>query len=193
MPLTITQTRTGGAEHSARALTDAVKNAARATVEYWHEAYLPKHFTVEGFEEYGYQPRKGQDEPNLIYSDRGTAVRMGRAGRLINNPHYYWVKWRRYHTHDPLVLTGRSRDRAKRSIRTNVQATAAGSVRASGVLDLDRYFYQYRKDLGQPDKADELFRTTPAEGADLTNYFNHHVAHELDLPASAPTTTTRLN
>lgn len=192
MPLTITRTQTGGAEHSARAIVDAVKSAAIATVQRWHEAYLPRHFTVEGFEEYGYQPRKGQDEPNLIYSDQGTAVRMGRAGRLINNPHYYWVKWRRYHTHDPLVLTGRSRDRARRLIRTNVQATAAGTVRASGVLDLDRYFYQYRKDLGQPDKADELFRVSPPEQADLLNYFNAHVAMDLDR-ASSPTSSTRFN
>jgi hypothetical protein len=185
--LSISRTDSGGVEHSRAALLRALKSAAVATVEHWHETMMPKHFTVQGFDEYHYQLRKGQDEPNLIYSDNGRAVRMGKYGRLINNPKYYWFKWRYKGTHDPLVFTGESRDRAMRSIRTNATLVAGTTVRGSGVLDLPRYFYQYNKAQNAPDKADELFRTTSREEVALLNYFNDHTARALSADTASTT------
>lgn len=170
-----------------RVLTDALKAAAIATVEHWHERYLPRHFTEEGFALYNYQPRKGQDEPSLLYGERGRAVRQGKRGRLVNNPHYYWRKWRTRRTHDPLVYSGESKRRAESSIRLNAQAVNGGTtIRGTGVMDLPRYFYQYDPAKGAPDKADELLRTTPSEEAELTAFYNSAVSARLAASAPAP-------
>lgn len=167
----------------------AIKEAATATIEHWHEHFMPLHFNEQSYERYGYQLRKGQDEPNLVYSDGGRAVRMGKHGRLINNPKYFWAKWRRMKTKDALVYTGESKRRAEQSIKLSSQKRGDGSIRASGVLDLPRYFYQQNKSVGAPDKVDELLRTTRAEDQELGAFYERAVSRALSS-ASAPSSST---
>lgn len=166
-----------------RTINAAVAAAAQATVELWHSQMLPVHFTEEGFDKYHYQLRKGQDEPSLIYSDNGRAVRMGKYGKLVNNPAYYWRKWRQQHTHAPLVWSGESKRRAEASVQLSTRRRD-DVLSASAALDLPRYFYQYRKDLNQPDKFDELQRTTPDEEATLLSYFQHKMEMEIDAASA---------
>ena len=172
-----------------RLFFDAMKAAAEDTVGYWHETFLPVHFTEEGFSRYNYQLRKGQDEPSLIYSDNGRAVREGKYGRLINNPKYWWQKWRRMKTHDPLVFTGQSKAQALASIRVSAKLIGGGaSVQGIGILDVPKYMYQYRKDQGAPDKVDELTRTTGDEDAAMADFYSNALGRPL-AAVSAPQTS----
>ncbi len=183
----ITRSDTGSIEGSKRALDAATKSALQDTIQYWHDTFLPLHFTEAANDLYGYQPRKGQDEPSLIYSDAGRAVRRGKFGRLVNNPKYYWRKWRMKRTHDPLVFSGQSRQQAEAGIRLSARAiNAEGLIRGQGVMDLPRYFYQHAGD--SPNKADELTRTTPGEEAQLSRYFGAAVASRVAAVAQPRST-----
>ena len=152
-------TYTRSPELTAKQMRPALEEANKAAVIFWHVNYLPGHFTVEGGRKYGYKPRSGEGESNLVYS-KSTNPRY--AGRLVSNRKYYWTKWRKKKTHDPLVFTGSSKESATRAIR--VTATAKSG---RGVMLLPKYFYQYRKDLNQPDKAAELVKVVTAEVAEM--------------------------
>jgi hypothetical protein len=124
-------------------------------VEYWHEFFEPLHFQEDASRRYGYAPRAGSGEPPFIRV--GKPGSMG-AQRLRPNPHYLWRKLREKGHTRPLVWSGAS-ERAARQIR--ITATARQGV---GVMyALPKYFYAYRKDLKQPDKAAELTTVLDAE------------------------------
>jgi hypothetical protein len=127
----------------------AVSDGLRQALEYWHEHYLPLHFTVEGGKKYGYQPRSGEGEPQWIYSNRGRGLAVNRGGiarRLIRNPKYYWRKKREGFGVTPLVRTGESAREARAGIRLSTRKTAAdGIVQATGAMTVPKYFYQRLK------------------------------------------------
>lgn len=119
-----------------------------AAVEHWHEHFRAGHFTPAGGRKYGYQPRKGDNEPPRVVS-RSTNPRY--AGRTVANPHYSWQKRRRMKHNKPLVWSGRSEQASK------VMKVTATSKRGVGAFTaLPKYFYQFRRDLKTPDKAAEL-------------------------------------
>lgn len=136
-----------------------VKQANFATVAHWHATYMPGHFQVAAESQYGYRPRKGQNEPAMVPS-----TRPGREGRMMRN-RGYWHRKRREKGHvRPLVWSGRS-ERAARQVRIS-----GTSKQARGVFTaLPRYFYQYRTDIpgGTPDKAAELVTVAAHEVLDL--------------------------
>lgn len=142
----------------------------RAAAEFWHRELMPGHFTVEGGRKYHYQPRKGDDEgPRLPYTRKDGTVTT-RA-----NQHYSWRKRREKRHNKPLVWSGQTEDDAKASVKLTV-TWRGGRVEAKAAMDLPRYMYMYRKDLKQPDKADELTRTTPDEQLTLRDVAERHFA-----------------
>lgn len=147
----------GRAELSAAA---AAGNAM--AVEYWHEVFMPLHFEESATARYGYQKRSGSGEPPQIWVRRRTNQYGRETARLINNPKYLWRKKREQGHARPLVWSGASA-RAARQVRITASAT-----RGVGVLfALPKYFYAYRKDLRQPDKAAELTTVLDGEAAEM--------------------------
>ncbi len=134
-------------ETTHKELGEALRLANSTVVETWYKDYMPSHFTVAGGRKYSYQKRAGEDESNLIYSPNG---------RLIKNPKYYWAKWRKYHTHEPLVKTGASREAAK-----NFRVDATRNRGTGSFPAMPRYFWMYRDNA--PHKGEELVTTTQDE------------------------------
>lgn len=148
-----------------------------AAVFYWHRNYAPDHFTVEASQRYGYQKRSGEGEPERI----PRAAKGGKWRGLKNNRKYYWDKWRRKKEKRPLVYTGASRRQILRSIRVSTRRRpGSGSfATCTGAMDAPKYFYQYDKSKGAPDKYAELIKTTPAEDETLLRVYNQTVFSHL--------------
>ncbi|HEX8914417.1 MAG TPA: hypothetical protein VF796_18865 [Humisphaera sp.] len=176
----------GVAGRAKRALSAATKAALEAAVRHWHATYLPGHFELTANRRYEYKPRKGDGEPPSV--PKAYLRKDGTAGvRMVANPAYSWRKRRQKGHNRPLVWSGNLESAAKHSVRLSVRRVAAEDVvRASGTLDLvPDYFYQYRPDLDQPDKADEAFRTTEDERAALGEVFSAVLHGGLDRTAAA--------
>jgi len=77
---------TTGTNRYIRRYKSALKQAYIHTAQWWFRERMPRHFTAEGGQEYGYEPR---------------------------TPGYMRKKRRRRHTDDPLVWTGESRRKIK--------------------------------------------------------------------------------
>jgi len=90
-----------------REWNNVVREAWRQVGLYWVNTYRPKHFTVAGAKEYGYDPRKGE-RGNL--GPKG--FKRSYTGRKL-------AKWG--HTR-PLVWSGRS-EQATRAARIHATAT----------------------------------------------------------------------
>ena len=136
-----------------REVAEAAAAGNAAAVEHWHDELAPLHFEESATRRYGYQPRSGSGEPPVITTKRG---------RRINNPKYLWRKKREQGHTRPLVWSGASA-RAARQIRIT-----SSPRRGVGVLyALPKYFYAYRKDLKQPDKAAELTTVIDLEVAEM--------------------------
>jgi hypothetical protein len=154
---TIQYQRSPGATAKLLRAAMAVGNAA--AVEHWNEKFRPLHFTVSGGRRYGFKPRKGDNEPPRLTVRADTA---NSRGRTIANPHYSWRKRREKRHNKPLVWSGRS------ELLSKVMRVSATSRRGVGAfVALPKYFYQYRTDLNQPDKAAELTTTVHDEVAAL--------------------------
>lgn len=186
--LKINVTERNGPRASKARLRDAATYAARETVEHWHSTYMLGHFTVEGGKRYGYQPRKGDNEPPRL-------PRTGKPGKYakstLSNPHYSWRKRREKGHNKPLVWSGRTKEMAKQRVRLYAKTNAAGTVTGTAAMDLPRYFYAYRKDLSQPDKANELTRTTPDEDVALQHHYRTKMLGRLVDTAPRGGTTRR--
>lgn len=166
--LHVTSTQSGGPRDTQKMIADAARDAAVDVVKYWHDRYLPEHFTVAGGKKYGYQPRKGDNEPPRVLRSKGKL-----ANRTVSNNAYSWQKRRKFGHNKPLVYTGASEQAAKAVVKLSSRIRKAdGQVVGTAAMPaLPKYFYQYRKDLKAPDKADELTRTTSSEQVDLTVVF----------------------
>lgn len=141
------------------AAVDALEMGVTAAAMEWHRKYLPGHFTVEGGKKYGYQPRSGDNEaPRVLRAD-------GKPGTRANRK-YSWMKRRKYRHNKPLVLTGYSEQAAKAGAKVSIRKTS-NRVRAALSMALPTYFYQYRKDLNQPNKYAELTRVLDHERDEL--------------------------
>ena len=149
-----------------------------AAVEHWNEKFRPLHFTVQGGRRYGYKPRKGDDEPPRLL--------MRAGGRTIANPHYSWRKRRQMRHNKPLVWSGRSELLSKAMRVTSSSRRGVGAFVA-----LPKYFYQYRKDLNQPDKAAELVTTVHDEVEELAGVARDAALKHLEA-ARAPAETVRV-
>lgn len=138
-----------GAPHQKmRGFSRAVKAANIDSVEVWHEDVLPLHFTASASRKYRYQPRRGEG---------------GRGGNKWHRT--YTGRKQRYKGHTlPLVWSGQSRREMIRRIRIT-----GTSKSVAGTMYPPRYFWMYRKDLKQPDKADEATRITREEARHLAS------------------------
>jgi len=162
----------------------AVTEALRAMLVHWHETYVPGHFETSANAKYGYQPRQGDNEPPRI-PRAGVDPRTGRADiRMIDNPHYSWIKRRKKGHNKPLVWSGESKAIATDLMHFDVQTLSAGRVRGR-FTGLPSYWYKYwKRDAivkrrradgsievvsvqAQPNKAAELTRITNAELQDM--------------------------
>jgi hypothetical protein len=165
---------------------DAVRAANEATVLHWHEKYLPGHFEKSAFAKYGYQLRRGQDEPAYVPSLKGIVLHGGSTKygqvRVVQNRKYYWQKLRRTGHDEPLVYTGETKQDAMASAA--VTATRKGA-RLS--MYLPPYVYPYRKDLQQPDKADELTRVTGEEVSEMARFHESVATRHLNNVHSTET------
>ena len=104
-------------------------------------------------------------------------------GYETRSPRYTHRKRKRFGHADPLVYTGDMRRMVLRMVRI---AGTAKRVRA--VLTGPRYFYAYRKDANQPDKAAELTATTDAEANEMATDIDDELSNGL---AQMRTTSTR--
>ena len=127
-------------------------------VEYWHQFFMPLHFTDAAKKRYGYQPRSGSGEPPVLRRPAGSKGFY----RTYNNPKYYWRKMREKGHSIPLVYTGRS-EQAARQVRITASARQGVGV----LFALPKYFYQFRKDHKAPDKVAELLVVLDSEAAEM--------------------------
>lgn len=170
--LKIKTSKRGGAKHTARILREAASAAAVGVVGQWHDQYMPGHFDLAAARKYDYQPRKGDGEPAKIEVTRTS--QSGQTYRAIRaNPHYSWRKRRQKGHNCPLVWSGDSERAARQQVALSSRfSKAEQAVKATAAMPgLQKYFYQYRSDLGQPDKAAELLRTTSDEVAGLGRHY----------------------
>jgi hypothetical protein len=189
MPVRVKAPTETMAARSKRALDKGTKAATMDTVSFWHKKYLPGHFELSANAKYDYQPRAGDGEPPLL-----PGVQVGKGNVAIRkrqmNWKYSWMKRRKKGHNRPLVFTGASEQAAEQSIRVSSRKVAAEEViRGQGVMDLPKYFYQYRKDLNQPNKVDELLRTTADEVVDLHRTFESSLTAKMASPAASATPT----
>lgn len=152
-------------------LVDALRAGLTAAVAEWHAKYMPEHFTVAGGKKYGYQPRKGDNEPPRI------PRRDGKPGTRANR-RYSWQKRRKLRHNRPLVWSGESEAAAKAGVHLSTRRMQGNIVRGFAAMRLPTYFYQYRKDLKQPNKAAELTATVAEERESLAKLVHDRaVAH----------------
>jgi len=156
----VTVTESGATPRALlREMDRATKNALELAIDTWHEDMMPDHFEDGADEKYSYQPR---------------------TQKYINH------KMKRFGQDRSLVYTGQSMRAAKSGIRISSRANrSANKVQAMGAMDVPKHFYKYRKN--QPDKANELTRTTYDEDAKLERQFGRDVE---DLLSDRMTGTT---
>jgi len=110
----------------------------------WHEEIAPKHFLKSAVNEYDYQKRDPQyarrkNSSKKVFDEDGNPRRAG-PSQL------------------PLVWSGTMR----RMITQNA-SIKANSKRVNVVMKGPKYFFAFRKDFLQPDKADEVTRFSEAD------------------------------
>ena len=93
----------------------------------------------------------------------------------MRDARYVKIKRRKLGHNRPLVWSGRMERMLTRMLR--ISGTAK---RATGRMTGPKYLYQYRKDLGQPDKHDEVTRTTPGELLKLAKSFDERITSRLN-------------
>lgn len=168
MTVKLKVSKKGGAKHIADAVKNAATDAAEAAVSHWHGTIMPGHFTLAAAKKYGYAPRKGDNEPPRILTTR--TAKSGQTYQTFRaNPHYSWRKRREKRHNKPLVWSGNSEAAAKlHAVVRSRYVKSAKQVKATvGMPLLANYFYQYRPDIGTPDKAAELTAITPDEVGSL--------------------------
>lgn len=158
---------TGGSPRAMIGVTQQLlREGHERAARYWHRVFMPKHFTVAGAREYGYQPRSGElgpggvpMEPPRIPSKRASS---SGAPRMIANPKYAWRKRRQKGHGRPNVWSGRSEIAARAAVRVSSRWGAGETVGSSETTSgrtinmalsklqgvavmplLPRYFYQY--------------------------------------------------
>lgn len=144
-------TYVGSPDATAKMLNPAVRAALREVVEAWHKDTLPKHFEPSAVSRYGYKPRTKK---------------------------YEIRKAKKFHHRNPLQFTGTLRREVSRQVRITATATKTRG-RARAVMSGPRYLYQYRKDVGQADKAAELTMVTAAEAEAMARALDRSVTISL--------------
>jgi len=165
-----------GAEYFGKQVSEANKFALGEAVKTWWRVFMPEHFEVEATVKYGYQPRKGDNEPPTVLK-RVYKNQYDKVGtmRMVRNNAYSWKKRRKFKHNRPLVFTGKSYQMARSQITVRTGKRKSGEIFARGAMPVPHYFYKYRKDLNQPDKYAELTKTTPAEVGVLTQEVNRQI------------------
>lgn len=164
-----------------RGIPAALRAAGQKVVEHWHRTMMPEHFTVSGGKRYGYKPRRGDLEPPYIVK-RVYVNQHDKVGRVrrVSNPAYSWRKRREKGHNRPLVWSGASERAAKSDVRFSTRHVRKNdTIVAVAAMNLPKYFYAYRIDLDQPDKANELTRTLPQEQEELELMFMAQTEYEL--------------
>jgi len=130
-----------------------LKEAWQEVGMYLFSNFVERHFTKEATGRYGYQPRAGEDTS-------GKTFWRSYTGR----------KQKKYHHTLPMVLTGRTREGAK---RVTIYATSKGvRVALPGVVHLNQYKPKAKRigpHAGDPpiDLRDELVMITDSEADTL--------------------------
>ena len=129
------------------------KEAWLQTGAHWHRFLLKKHFTRGAIAEYDYEPRAKSTEMK---------------------------KARKFGHRRPLVFTGE----LQRMVMRVREVTSVGDGKKGGAAKIKlrgpRYLYQYRKDLGQPDKAAELSAVSTKDADDLAKKLDRVITRELN-------------
>jgi len=112
---------------------------------HWHKQILPRHFELPAKTEYNYQPR--------------SARHMRRKARLYGHQR-------------PLEYTGEMKRKVMR-VR-DVRVLQSGKA-AKVVLWGPAHLYAYRKDYGQPDKAEELRRISARDAQELARVMDETI------------------
>jgi hypothetical protein len=144
---------TSSGDLAASEFRSALKQAWSECGTYLFSRFVDKHFTKEGAAEYAYQPRAGE----------------GTSGKNFWRS-YTGRKQKKYHHQLAMVLTGRTREGARRS---TIYATSKGvRVALPGCVHLNQYKPRPKRDgprAGDPpiDLRDELMTISPSEAQTL--------------------------
>lgn len=145
-------------------IDQAAQAAAEAVVAYWHEAFMPLHFTDQAEDRYGYALRKGEGEPGKV--QRANPKSLRDVVKLVSNNSYWWQKKRKFPSAPDLVKSGNTMRMVESVMKIQSKVVKSrGEVQAVDVLNVPQYFYKYRQrtDGGFIDKPAELTRTIAAE------------------------------
>jgi hypothetical protein len=141
-------------------------------VRSWHDQYLPGHFTLEGRRQVRLPAAEGRQR--AAAHPCPAPPRSGQTYRTYrSNPHYSWRKRRQKGHNKPLVWSGHI-GAGGQAIREALGPQDQGRRRDQshgGDDEVATTSTQFRKDLGQPDKADELTRVTPGEVLSLQGIY----------------------
>jgi len=118
--------------------------------KYWHEHFLPKHFTHAGAREYHYEKRKGQGETGKKFKQSYTGKKHRVLGHTL-----------------PLVYSGETRQRA-----TQTQIIKANSKRVRVILRANKL--NFIPTGGSINMLQEIRSVSDAENKVLQDEFNKH-------------------
>ena len=125
------------------------REAWLACAELWHAKFRPKHFTKAGAKEYGYQPRAGEGLSGKAYWRSYTGRKQRRLGQA-----------------NPMVYSGKSRERTERKM---FRAVSRGAKSACQIR-IGAPTLSYRRQVGKkqtPDMDKEMTTVTDREFAAL--------------------------
>lgn len=167
-------------EETAKQFPPAVAKANADAVKAWHERYVAGHFTEEAFSKYGYEARKGQNEPPFVEQ----TFQVGRLikhsiTRTIKNPKYFWLKYRQGFGSVADVRTGAFKQAA---ISGPFKITSTSASGRGVFMGLPNYVYQWRErtEGGHVDKASELIAITDPEIQELAKAYEASIAASIE-------------
>ena len=137
-----------------RVFNDILREAYTETGRYWHERYLPDHFTVQGARKYGYKKRKGEGESGKSFWKSYSGQKKKYKGHMR-----------------PLVFSGEGETQSR---LFRPRATKKGVA-----VILPRKF-NYRHPNSEVNMREEITATTPDEIADMQRFFEREVQKRLD-------------
>jgi hypothetical protein len=161
----------GSPNLTQRGLNDLVREAWKATGLYWWQHFLPKHFTHEGAQEYGYLPRSGE---------------AGTPGASHFWTSYSGRKQKKFGHTDPLVLSGELRRESQSHVK--IDATASSGRSECRVVFSGPQYANYLSPHGAAARPqgmainirEELTHISEAEALELTKIHDANVQAGLD-------------
>ena len=142
-------------EDDLKAFVFGLRRGLRVAAEFWQKTLAPKHFQRGATQKYGYKERDAE---------------------------YNAKKLRLFHHRTPLVLTGTSKSwvLGRRAPAT----TRKMGDRIVGRLPIvtPDYFYKFRPEDNEPDKAEELVTTVDNEANQMEEFIRGAIDREVAKP-----------